>query len=61
MDAEEVFHVSQIELLPVTSEVIRRETRRDGNLSKIYEQVVNGWNIACENEQLNLIITVETS
>ena len=52
MDAEEVFHVSQIELLPVTSEVIRRETRRDGNLSKIYEQVVNGWNIACENEQL---------
>jgi alpha-L-fucosidase len=31
------------ETLPVTSDAIARETRRDRVLSRVYEQVMNGW------------------
>ncbi|MCG8032935.1 MAG: DDE-type integrase/transposase/recombinase [Candidatus Thiodiazotropha taylori] len=41
--AEDIFHISQIENLPVTHAVIRRETKRDRILSQVYEQVQNGW------------------
>ena len=43
IDGEEVFHMSQIERLPVTSDVIQRESRRDNVLARIHDHVTNGW------------------
>ena len=43
IDAVDVFHTSQIELLPVTSDEIRRETQRDMELSRVLESVTQGW------------------
>jgi hypothetical protein len=34
LDAEEIFHISHFETLPVTSDAIARETRRDRVLSR---------------------------
>ena len=42
IDAVDAFHMSQIELLPVTSDEIRRETR-DMGLSRVLESVTQGW------------------
>jgi hypothetical protein len=39
LDAKEIFHISHFETLPVTSDAIARETRRDRVLSRVYEQV----------------------
>jgi hypothetical protein len=35
--------MSQIESLPVTSDVIQRESRRDNVLARIHDNVTNGW------------------
>jgi hypothetical protein len=43
LDAEVIFHISHFETLPVMSDAISRETRRDRVLSRVYEQVMNGW------------------
>ena len=43
MDSSEVFHATQFELLPVTSEAVARETRRDPILARVYEFIVKGW------------------
>ena len=43
IDGEDVFHMSQIEHLPVTSAVIQRETRRDNVLARVHDHVANGW------------------
>ena len=45
MDSSEVFHATQFELLPVTSEAVARETRRDPILARVYEYIVKGWSI----------------
>ena len=42
-NAEDIFHMSQIEYLPMTHVDIQRETKRDKTLSQVYEQVQNGW------------------
>ena len=42
-NAEDIFHMSQIEFLPMTHVDIQRETKRDKTLSQVYEQVQNGW------------------
>ena len=42
-NAEDIFHMSQIEYLPMTHADIQRETKRDKTLSQVYEQVQNGW------------------
>lgn len=52
VDAEDIFHISHFETLPVTSAVIARETRRDRVLSRVYDQVANGWNDANDDELL---------
>lgn len=45
IDEANVFQVSQIErLLPVTTELLRRENMRDMVLSKVYDAVLRGWN-----------------
>ena len=43
LDPEEIFQISHFETLPVTSDAIAHETRRDRILSRVYEQVKNGW------------------
>jgi hypothetical protein len=40
------------ETLPVTSDAIARETRRDRVLSRVYEQVMNGWKEGNHDELL---------
>jgi hypothetical protein len=52
LDAEEIFHISHFEALPVTSDAIARETRRARVLSRVYEQVMNGWKEGNHNELL---------
>ncbi|XP_030586939.1 uncharacterized protein K02A2.6-like [Archocentrus centrarchus] len=42
-DPATVFHVAQMEPLPVTSAQVKRETSRDTILSKVYDFTVNGW------------------
>ena len=36
VDLSEVFHVTQFEPLPVTSEAVARQTRRDPVLARVY-------------------------
>ena len=43
IDGEDVFHVSQIEHLHVTSDIIQRESRRDNVLARLHDHVTNGW------------------
>ena len=43
IDPAEVFQVSQVEMLPVSAEMIRRETPRDPTLSQVLEHVRLGW------------------
>lgn len=42
VDAVDVFHTSQLEALPVTGTVIKRETRKDVALSKVYTYAMSG-------------------
>ena len=43
VDSSEVFHATQFEPLPVTSEAVARGTRRDPVLARVYESIVKGW------------------
>ena len=45
VDSSEVFHATQFEPLPVTSEAVARETRHDPVLARAYESVVKGWSV----------------
>ena len=51
MDSSEVFHATQFELLPVTSEAVARETRRDPILARVYECIVKGWSIRIDGDK----------
>ena len=51
MDSSEVFHATQFELLPVTSEAVARETRRDPILARVYESIVKGWSIRINGDK----------
>ncbi|KAJ8379205.1 hypothetical protein AAFF_G00223170 [Aldrovandia affinis] len=50
VDAVEVFHAAQLEALPLTSAVVKRETRRDPILSEVYEYTMTGWPTTCSKE-----------
>ena len=39
----DIFCVSQLDKLPVTSDAIARETRKDSILSRVYKYTLNGW------------------
>ena len=52
LDAQIFFHIPHFETLPVTSDAIARETRRDRVLSRVYEQVMNGWKEGNHDELL---------
>ena len=43
VDLAEVFQISQIEMLPVNPDMIRRETEKDPTLSQVLEHVRQGW------------------
>ena len=47
-----MFHVTQFELLPVTSEAVARETRRDPILARVYESIVKGWSVRIDGDKL---------
>jgi hypothetical protein len=51
-DADDVFHMSQIDDLPVTSAEIQRETRKDKVLASVLNQTMNGWENT-DNKTLN--------
>ncbi|KAJ8390474.1 hypothetical protein AAFF_G00102710 [Aldrovandia affinis] len=52
VDAVEVFHAAQLEALPLTSAVVKRETRRDPILSEVYEYTMTGWPTTCSKEKV---------
>ena len=43
VDSSKVFHANQFESLPVTSEAVARETRRDPVQARVHESIVKGW------------------
>lgn len=51
-DADDVFHMSQIDDLPVTSAEVQRETRKDKVLASVLNQTMNGWENT-DNKTLN--------
>ena len=51
IDSSEVFHATQFELLPVTSEAVARETRRDPILARVYESIVKGWSVRIDGDK----------
>ena len=51
MDLSEVFHATQFELLPVTSEAVARETCRDPILARVYESIVKGWYVRIDGDK----------
>ena len=51
-DADDVFHMSQIDDLPVTSAEIQWETRKDKVLASVLNQTMNGWENT-DNKTLN--------
>ena len=51
IDSSEVFHATQFELLPVTSEAVARETRRDPTLARVYESIVKGWSVHIDGDK----------
>ena len=42
-DGSQVFHMEQLEALPITVTQIQTEIRKDPVLSKVYDCVMNGW------------------
>lgn len=42
-DSSDIFHAMQIDILPVTSEMIAKETKRDPVLAKVYNALMKGW------------------
>ena len=51
VDSSEVFHASQSVLLPVTSEAVARETRRDPVLARVHESIVKGWSARVDGDK----------
>ena len=46
VDPVDAFHVSQFNMLPVTSERVRKETQRSSTLVRVHEFVMNGWHVS---------------
>ncbi len=50
VDPVDAFHVSQVNMLLVTCQHVRKETQRDSTLVQVYEYVMKGWH---ENKDPN--------
>ncbi|XP_015778003.1 PREDICTED: uncharacterized protein K02A2.6-like [Acropora digitifera] len=51
VDSSEVFHANQFVSLPVTSEAVARETRRDPVLVRVHESIVKGWSTRVDGDK----------
>jgi hypothetical protein len=51
VDAAEVFHATQLNILPVTSESVAKETQRDPILARVYDSIVKGWSARFEGDK----------
>ena len=51
VDSSAVFHATQFASLPVTSEAVSRETRRDPVLARIHEPIVKGWSARVDGDK----------
>ena len=50
VDPVEIFQVSQMEVLPVSADMIRQATQRDPIFSRVMEYTKQGWPAVCEKE-----------
>lgn len=58
LEAEvDIFHVSQLENLPVKPEANQQETRRDYLLSKVDNNVTHGWSVNSESKEMEPYFT----
>ena len=51
VDSSEMFHATQFASLPVTSEAVSRETRRDPVLARVHESIVKGWSARVDGDK----------
>ena len=51
VDSTHVFHVTQLEVLPVTAEKVYQRTARDPILPRAYDATMRGW---CDNKNRDL-------
>ena len=51
-DSVELYNLSQIDSLPVSASDVKRETRRDPTLSKVFDFTLNGWTDKPQDERL---------
>ena len=51
VDSSEVFHANQFVSLPVSSEAVARETRRDPILARVHESIVKGWSTRADGDK----------
>jgi len=50
VDPVEIFQVSQMEVLPVSADMIRQATQRDSIFTRVMEYTKQGWPVVCEKE-----------
>ena len=48
----DIFHASQVHALPVTAQKVKKETRNDPLLAKVYNYTLRGWPQHCTDDQL---------
>ena len=52
LDSSDVFYSTQFDPLPVTCELVAKETQRDPNLARVYEAILKGWSERPEGDKL---------
>ena len=53
----DIFHASQVHALPVTAQKVKKETRNDPLLAKVYNYALRGWPQHCTDDQLKPFAT----
>ena len=53
----DIFHASQVHALPVTAQKVKKETRNDPLLAKVYNYTLRGWPQHCTDDQLKPFAT----
>ena len=51
VDSSEVFHATQFVPLPITSEAVAGETRRDPVLARLHGSIVKGWSARVDGDK----------
>ncbi|XP_048770688.2 uncharacterized protein K02A2.6-like [Ostrea edulis] len=50
LDSAHVFHIAQLEALPVSADEVKRRTARDPVLARVYEATMRGWNDSTDQD-----------